>query len=64
MDLPVTSLTPSNGHTTILMVVDRFSEMTHFVPLPKLPPAKETAELVQLHVFWLHDLPSDVGSDQ
>ncbi|XP_055489453.1 uncharacterized protein LOC129696070 [Leucoraja erinacea] len=34
--------------------------MAHFVPLPKLPSAKETAELMLLHVFRLHGL-SDQG---
>lgn len=46
----------SNKHTAILTVVDRFSKMAHFVTLPKLPSAKETAELVLLHVFQLHGL--------
>jgi len=34
------------------------------VPLPKLPSAKATAELVLLHVFQLHGLPMDVVSDR
>ncbi|KAI3368651.1 hypothetical protein L3Q82_025653 [Scortum barcoo] len=60
----VTGLPPSHGHTTILTVVDRFSKMAHFVPLPKLPSAKETAELMLTHVFRLHGLPVDVVSDR
>ncbi|KAI3354114.1 hypothetical protein L3Q82_018667 [Scortum barcoo] len=40
----VTGLPPSHGHTAILTVVDRFSKMAHFVPLPKLPSAKETMQ--------------------
>ncbi|XP_027132312.1 uncharacterized protein K02A2.6-like [Larimichthys crocea] len=60
----VTGLPPSQGHTTILTVVDRFSKMAHFIPLPKLPSAKETAELVLQHIFWLHGLPVDVVSDR
>ncbi|KAI3362601.1 hypothetical protein L3Q82_001687 [Scortum barcoo] len=48
----------------ILTVVDRFSKMAHFVPLPKLPSAKETAELMLTHVFRLHGLPVDVVSDR
>nr|XP_020442273.1 cytochrome P450 2K1-like [Monopterus albus] len=38
--------------------------MVHFVPLPKLPSAKETAQLIVLHVFRLHGLPRDVVSDR
>ncbi|KAI3365736.1 hypothetical protein L3Q82_000693 [Scortum barcoo] len=60
----VTGLPPSHGHTAILTVVDRFSKMAHFVPLPKLPSAKETAELMLTHVFRLHGLPVDVVSDR
>ena len=60
----VTGLPSSQGHTVILTVVDRFSKMAHFVPLPKLPSAKETAQLMLLHVFRLHGLPADVVSDR
>ncbi|XP_075894338.1 uncharacterized protein LOC142896522 [Nelusetta ayraudi] len=60
----VSGLPLSLGHTTILTVVDRFSKMAHFVPLTKLPSAKETAELVLQHVFRLHGLPVDVVSDR
>ncbi|CAJ1048226.1 uncharacterized protein lrfn4b [Xyrichtys novacula] len=60
----VTGLPTSDGHTVILTIVDRFSKMVHFVPLPKLPTAKQTAQLVLLHVFRLHGLPVDVVSDR
>ena len=46
----VTGLPLSDGNTTILTVVDRFSKMVHFIPLPKLPSAKETVEVVLSHV--------------
>lgn len=51
--------TPSlrGGHTSILMVVDRFSKAAQFVPLPKLPSATETGDLKVCHVFRLHFLP-------
>lgn len=60
----VTGLPSSRGNTVILTIVDRFSKMTHFVPLSKLPSAKETAQLILLHVFRLHGLPIDVVSDR
>ncbi|XP_060924550.1 uncharacterized protein LOC132998821 [Limanda limanda] len=60
----VTGLPPSKGNTTILTVVDRFSKMVHFIPLPKLPSAKETAEAVLEHVFRIHGFPKDVVSDR
>ncbi|KAL0154966.1 hypothetical protein M9458_049229, partial [Cirrhinus mrigala] len=60
----VTALPPSQGNTVVLTVVDRFSKAVHFIPLPKLPSAKETAVVVIDHVFRLHGLPTDVVSDR
>ena len=60
----VTGLPQSDGKTVILTVVDRFSKMAHFVPLPKLPTAKETAQVVIEQVFRIHGLPRDVVSDR
>ena len=60
----VTGLPASDGMTVILTVVDRFSKMAHFIPLPKLPSAKETAQVVLDNVFRLHGLPKDIVSDR
>ncbi len=60
----VTALPPSLGNTVVLTVVDRFSKAAHFIPLPKLPSAKETATMVVDHVFRIHGLPADVVSDR
>lgn len=60
----VTGLPPSEGNTTILTVVERFAKAVHFIPLPKLPSALETADLLVLHVFRLHGIPVDVVSDR
>lgn len=49
----VSGLPASAGNTVILTVVDRFSKFTRFLPLPKLPSAKETAELLVKEVFCL-----------
>ena len=38
--------------------------MAHFVPLPKLPSAKETAKLLLFHIIRLHGIPVDVVSDR
>lgn len=48
----------------ILTIVDRFSKTVYFVPMPKLPRAKETAEAVLQHVVHLHGFPVDVVSDR
>lgn len=58
----VTGLPPSEGNTTILTVVDRFSKMVPFIPLPKMPSAKETANVMLRHVFRLHGFPKDMVS--
>lgn len=60
----VTGLPTSNGHTIILTIVDRFSKAAHFVALPKLPSARETADLLVSHVVRLHGIPTDVVSDR
>ncbi|KAK7921945.1 hypothetical protein WMY93_008847 [Mugilogobius chulae] len=60
----VTGLPPSSGNTVILTIVDRFSKSAHFVPLPKLPSAQETAGLMVQHVFRLHGIPHDIVSDR
>jgi transposase InsO family protein len=60
----ITGLPSSAGHTVILTVVDRFSKAAHFIPLSKLPSAKETAQIMIDHVFKLHGLPSDIVSDR
>lgn len=60
----VTGLPPSKGNTVVLTVVDRFSKMAHFVPLPKLPSAKEMASLMAQHVFRIHGFPRDIVSDR
>lgn len=57
-------LTVSDGHTVVLTIVDRFSKMVHFVPMPKLPSAKETAEVILQHVVHLHGFPVDMVSDR
>lgn len=59
----VSGLPVSRGNTVIMTVVDHFSKGCHFVPLPGLPTAWETAKLVIHHVFQLHGLPRDVVSD-
>lgn len=60
----VTGLPLSHGNTTILSIIDRFWKAAHFVALPKLPSAKETAEIMVKHVFRLHGIPADIVSDR
>lgn len=60
----VTGLPESKDNSVILTAVDRFSKEAHFISLPKLPPIKETAQVVVDHVFRIHGLPVDVVSNR
>ena len=60
----VTGLPPSEGHSAILTIIDRFSKAVHYIPLLKLPSAKETADLLTQHVIRLHGIPADIVSDR
>ncbi len=60
----VSGLPPSKGMTVVFTVVDRFSKFARYLPLPKLPTAKETAELLVSVVFTVHGLPLDIVSDR
>ncbi len=60
----VTAHPPSQGNMVVLTVVDRFLKAAHFIPLPKLPSARETVTAVIDHVFRIHGLPKDVVSDR
>ncbi len=60
----ITDLPNSNGHTTILTVIDRFSKACRLIPLPKLPTALETAEHLCNYVFRFYGLPEDIVSDR
>ena len=59
----LTKLPLSQGNTTILVVVDRFSKSCHLFPLPGLPTALQTAEALFTHVFRRHGVPEDIVSD-
>jgi hypothetical protein len=59
MDFMV-SLPPSRGFDAIMVVVDRFNKMTHFIPTKDNATAQETRRLFFIHVFKHHGLPKDI----
>ncbi len=63
MDFMV-SLPPSRGFDAIMMVVDRFSKMAHFIPTKDSDTTQETSRLFFTHVFKHHGLPKDIVSNQ
>ncbi len=60
----ITDLPKSNGNTTILSIIYRFSKACHLIPLPKLPTAFETDESLCNFVFRFYGLPEDIVSDR
>ena len=60
----VTGLPSSDVNTVILTVVDRFSKVANFILFPKLPSAKEMAQLMVQHVFRIHELSVVMVSDR
>jgi hypothetical protein len=53
-------LPPSKGFDAIMVVVDRFSKMAHFIPTKESATAQETGRLFFTHVFKHHGLPKDI----
>ncbi|KAL0148420.1 hypothetical protein M9458_056230 [Cirrhinus mrigala] len=59
-----TDLPKSDGFTTILVVVDRFSKACKLIPLPGLPTAMNTAQLLFSQIFRHFGIPEDIVSDR
>lgn len=60
----VVDLPSSGGYTTVFVVVDTLTKMAHFIPLKKLPTAKETATAFIGEIVRLHGLPFSIRSDR
>lgn len=60
----IVQLPPSNGYTAILVVVDRMTKMSHFIPTTDDIDAAGTVNLLMCRVFSLHGLPDDIVSDR
>ena len=59
----ITQLTQSQGQSQIMVVVDRFTKMAHFIGLPRDTRAKDVADTFLKEVWKLHGLPSEIVSD-
>lgn len=60
----ITDLPDSEGKTTILVVLDRFSRSLRLIPLRGLLSAFELAEIMFQHIFRYFGLPEDIMSDR
>jgi hypothetical protein len=63
MDFMV-SLSPSRGFDAIMVVVDLFSKMAHFIPTKDSAMAQEMGRLFFTHMFKHHGLPKDIVLDR
>ena len=60
----IVDLPASEGHDSVLVVVDRFSKVAHFLPCSKDIDAAGTAKLFLDQVFKLHGFPETIISDR
>jgi len=59
----ITQLPESQGKTQIIVVVDRFTKMAHFISLHENATAKDVADTFLREVWKLHGLPTEIISD-
>ena len=59
----ITGLPPSNGHDTLLVVVDRLSKMSHYIPTSTDVNSKRIARLYLDHIFQLHSISDSIVSN-
>ncbi|KAL4555815.1 hypothetical protein LXL04_038443 [Taraxacum kok-saghyz] len=60
----ITHLPPSNGKTTIWVIVDRLSKAAHFIALPTHYTATTLASIFLREIYCLHGLPNFIVSDR
>ncbi|XP_061344583.1 uncharacterized protein LOC133290508 [Gastrolobium bilobum] len=60
----IVGLPPSNGYTTILVIVDRLSKFAYFSKLPRSFTAAVVAKLFCELVVHVHGFPRSIGSNR
>ena len=59
VELPI-----SGGMSCVMVVVDRFTKMAHFIATTSLPTSEVTAQLFVREIFRLHGFPVSLVSDR
>jgi hypothetical protein len=52
------------GHDAIFVVIDRFSEVAHFLPVKETITASQLADLYVSRIVSLHGVPLEISSDR
>jgi hypothetical protein len=60
----IVKLPKSKGNDSILVVVNRFSKMAHFIPCKEASTAEDVAQLFLQHAWQLHGTPKCTVSDR
>ena len=51
------------GHDAILVVIDRFSKVAHFLPVKETITSSQLADLYVSRIVSLHGIPLEINSD-
>ena len=54
----------AGGYDAVLVTIDRFTKMAHFLPMTSNITTEQTAQLYYQHVWKLHGVPEDIVSDR
>jgi hypothetical protein len=61
----ITDLPESEGCDQLWVIIDRYTKMAHFIPLPKVgKTASDLAKIFAREIWRLHGIPSDIVSDR
>lgn len=63
MDFITGFLRSQKGHDTILVVIDRFSKVAHFLPVKETITASQLADLYIFRIVSLYGVSLEINSD-